>query len=134
MEVEPGDAINQLGPIAVFVLVGMRIISIPVGFAIAVIVRRMLPAVNAITAALFAGYAVGFTVIFVVLLRILPELAWYDCAAISLVVTAGLVFFVAYVIKRTLYAHEAELKRDQAFTVFEEDQRGKPKNLRRRKR
>jgi hypothetical protein len=134
MNIEPGDAINNLGPIALFVLVGMRIISIPVGFAIAVIVRRMLPAVNAITAALFAGYAVGFVVLFVAMMQLFPTLAWYDSAAISLVVTAGIVFFAAYAIKRTLYARETELKRDQAFRVFDEDQRQKPKNLRRRKR
>lgn len=131
---EPGEAVNQLGPIALFVLIGMRIISIPVGFLIAVLVRRMLPAVNAITAAVFAGYAVGFVVLFVIMMQLFPALAWYDSAAISLVVTAGIIFFIAYAIKRSLYAHETTLKRDMAFSVFDEDQRQKPKNLRRRKR
>lgn len=120
--------------VALIVVFFLRILPIIIGFGVAIAVRRMMPMVNVLTVSIFAGYAVGFVVLAVILTRLSPTLQWYDAASISLVITAGIVFFVAYLIRRTLYGREPTLKSELSFTVFDEDQRGKPKNLRRRKR
>lgn len=131
-ETASGVEILPLLPLIVFC--GLRIAGIIVGIGVAWVVRKMLPFVNAITAAIFAGYAVGFVILFVLLLRLFPEMLWYDAATISLVVTAGIIFFISLFIKRTLYAQKNTLARDQGFAVFGEDRKTRPKDLHKRKR
>lgn len=109
-------------------------VSIPIGIVVALIVRRIMPLVNLVAATLVAGYVVGVAVLFVILRRLFPEsaLGISGMFTISSVVAAGLVVVISYVLKRSLYAHEARLKQEQSFAVFGEDARDKPKNLRRR--
>lgn len=127
----PEESFNNLGPIMVFALFGLRILAIPGGMLVAFLVRRMMPFVNMITVGLAAGFLIGFVILFVVVRQLAPALGWYDAASISLVVTSGIVFFISYVIKRSLYAHAPKLADEQAFKVQGEDRRDRPKNLRR---
>jgi hypothetical protein len=122
----------NLGLIAFIVLVVLRILAIPVGFAIALAVRRMLPAVTLLRVTILASYLVTITILFALIERLLPALAWYDAASASIIIGAGIVFFAAYTLKRTLYAQAPRLSREEAFVIFGEDARDKPKNLRRR--
>jgi Na+/H+ antiporter NhaA len=93
-----------------------------------------MPLANIIVVGIFAGYVVGFVVLFAILRRLFADIAWYNAASISLVVTAGIVFTISYFIKRALYANAESLSAEHQFTVFGEDARDKPRNLRRRKR
>ncbi|MBL8162348.1 MAG: hypothetical protein JNJ61_10220 [Anaerolineae bacterium] len=131
---EPSNSIELLPMLPLIVFCGLRVAGIIVGIGVAWVVRKMLPFVNAITAAIFAGYAVGFVVLFAALLRLFPEMLWYDAATISLVVTAGIVFLISLLIKRTLYSQKDTLARDQGFAVFGEDRKARPKDLHKRKR
>jgi hypothetical protein len=131
---EGAGSISMLPLLPLIVFCGLRVAGIIVGIGVAWVVRKMLPFVNAITAAIFAGYAIGFVVLFVLLLRLFPEMLWYDAATISLVVTAGIVFFISLLIKRTLYAQKDVLARNQGFAVFGEDRRARAKDLHKRKR
>lgn len=131
---ESSNSVELLPLLPLIVFCGLRVAGIIVGIGVAWGVRKMLPFVSAITAAIFAGYAVGFVVLFAALLRLLPQMPWYDAATISLVVTAGIVFFISLLIKRTLYSHKDTLTRDQRFAVFGEDRKARPKDLHKRKR
>jgi hypothetical protein len=129
---ESEAAVDNLGIIVFVVLVVLRILAIPVGFAIALVVRRMLPAVSLLRVTILASYAITITVLFALIGRLMPALAWYDAAAASIIIAAGIVFFAAYALKRLLYAQAPRLSQEQAFVIFGEDARDKPKNLRRR--
>ena len=128
----PDESFKNLGPIMLFVIFGLRILSIPGGMLVFFLVRRMMPFVNMITVGIAAGFVVCFVVLYVVVRKMAPELGWYDAASISLVVTSGLIFFISYLVKRSLYAHADKLTDDQVFKVDGLDMRKRPKNLRRR--
>lgn len=130
---QPDESFANLGPIIIFTLVGLRIISIPIGLGVFILVRRMMSAFTVTTTSILAGYIVGFVLLFVFIRQLLP-LAWYDAASISLVVSAGIVIYITYLIKRSLFRRSAEIQTEAGFKVFGEDARGKSKNLRRRKR
>lgn len=127
----PEESFKNLPLIMVIAFVGLRIIAIPIGIAVAIAVRRISPSVTTVVIMIFAGYIVGFVVLFV-LLRQAFALFWYDAAAISLVVVAGIVFYLSYLVKRSLYARAAELKDDQAFKIFDEPVKGSRKKNRRK--
>lgn len=126
----PQETLNNL-PIIVIVLVAMRFIALPFGVIVAIVVRRISPAVTPIVMAIFSGYIIGFVVLFVILWQVLG-LVWYDAACISLVVTAGIVFYISYVVKRSLYARPALAKEDEVFMVFDEPVKGSHKKNRRK--
>jgi hypothetical protein len=128
----PEETFKNIGPVMLFVLIGLRFIAIPVGILVAVVVRRISPMVTSLIITVFAGYIVGFVVLFVVFHQVLP-LPWYDAASISLVLTAAIVFYISYVIKRSLFARAAELKDEQAFKIFDEPVKGGPRKKHRRK-
>jgi hypothetical protein len=92
----------------------------------------MMPAVTLLRVTILASYLVTITILFALIERLLPALAWYDAASASIIIGAGIVFFAAYTLKRTLYAQAPRLSREEAFVIFGEDARDKPKNLRRR--
>ena len=124
---DPGSiAVSMLALLCVFAL------CVPLGFLLSLVVKRMMPLVGITSAALTAGYIVGFVVLYVLLGQLIPSLAWYNAASISMVVSAGIVFFIAYSVRRALFARSAELRDEQAFKVQDEDVRNRPKNLRRR--
>ena len=129
----PEESFKNMGPIAIFIVIGLRIVAIPIGIGVAIIVRRISPMVTSIIAAIFAGYIVGFVILFYVIWQVI-HLHWYDAASISLVVTAAIVFYVSYVIKRRLFHNVDTIKDDQVFNIFGEPVKGKPKIVRRRKR
>jgi hypothetical protein len=122
-----------MGPIVLFALIGLRIISIPIGVGVFILIRRMMPAVTVTSVSIIAGYIVGVVVLFV-LIRQVFGLIWYDTASISLVITAGVVFYITYTIKRSLFKPSRSMEAETGFKVFGEDAKQKPKNLRRRKR
>lgn len=119
---------------ALLTFIGLTCAAVPIGAVVAIMVRRTMPLANMITAGIITGYMVGFVVLFAILRRWFTEMAWYNAASISLVVTTGVVFMVIFFIRRALYARAEALSAEQQFTVFGEDSRDKPKNLRRRKR
>jgi len=128
------DNLSNLGPIMVFAIFGLRIIAIPVGIAVFWLVRRMMPAVNPITMSIFAGFVIGFAVLFAAL-RVFgwETVGLYDAAAISLIVASVVVLAAAYSIKR--YVTETAPPADaQDFGVWGESARNRPRNLRRHKR
>ncbi len=117
----------------VIAFIGLRIIAIPIGIAVAIVIRRISPAVTSAVVAIFAGYIIGFVVLFV-LLRQAFALIWYDAAAISLIVVAGIVFYISYMVKRSLYpASAAQIKEDQTFKIFDEPVKGSRKKNRRKR-
>jgi hypothetical protein len=128
----PEQSVGNLLLTTILTLLGLFCVAVPIGVLVALLVRRTMPLVNMITVGVFAGYTVGFVVLFAVLRRLFVEMAWYNAASISLVVTAGIVFVISYFIKRSLYAEALSV--EQQFSVFGEDARDKPRNLRRRKR
>lgn len=119
---------------ALITFMGMTCVAVPIGVVIAIMIRRTMPFANMITASILAGYIVGFVVLFALLRRLFAEMAWYNAASVSLVITTTMVFVAIYFIKRALFAKAEALSAEQKFTVFGEDARDKPKNLRRRKR
>jgi|FLYN01.1.fsa_nt_gi hypothetical protein len=126
--------LDNLGPIMIVTLFGLRILAIPVGFAVFWLVRRMMPVVTAITTALMAGFVIGFVVLF----SALRVFAWeavglYDAAAIALVVTSALVLVIAYGVKQYI-TRTAPPSDAQEFGVWGESARSRPRNLRRIKR
>ncbi len=128
------DNLSNLGPIMVFALFGLRILAIPVGFAVFWLVRRMMPAVNPITVSIVAGFIIGFALLFTAL----RVLAWetiglYDAAALSLIASSLVVLVVAYSVKRYV-AQTAPPDDAQDFGVWGESARSRAKNLRRHKR
>jgi hypothetical protein len=134
------SAFDNLNPIALFGGCIIPIIATPVGFFVALAVRRTAPLVNVLTTTILAAYIVSTVMLFVLLRRLIPEtaLSMPGAATISFVVSAGLVFFVTYAIHRRLFSQQAALKaahrEEQTFSVYGEDVRGKAKNQRRRKR
>lgn len=128
------DNLQNLGPIMVFALVGLRILAIPIGMAVFWLVRRMMPVVTLITVAIMAGFVIGFFV----LLAVLRVFAWetvglYDAAAISLVVTSAVVLSIAYSVKRYI-TQTAPPPDTHDFGVWGESARQRPKNMRHKKR
>jgi ABC-type sugar transport system permease subunit len=128
------DALQNLGPIMTFVYLGLPPLSLPIGFVIALIVRRMMPVFNLMLIAIMAGYSVIATIIFVIVQRLFFQdiSGIAAAAAISLILAMVVILVIAYSIKRILFADEKRLKEEQSFSVFGEDAREKPKNLRRR--
>jgi hypothetical protein len=128
------DNLSNLGPIMVFTLVGLRILAIPIGIVVFWLVRRMMPAVNAITIGILVGSVMGFVALFGLLRRFAWEtVGLYDAAAIALVVTSALVFIITFSVKRFL-AQTAPPPDAEDFAIWGESARERPKNLRRTKR
>jgi hypothetical protein len=118
----------------IFTLFGLRILAIPVGFAVFWLVRRMMPAVNAVTISIVVGSTLGFIAMFGLLRRFAWEtVGLYDAAAISLVVTAALTLAITYGVKRYI-AQTAPPADAVDFGVWDESARDRPKNLHRVKR
>jgi flagellar biogenesis protein FliO len=125
---------DNLGAITIFVLVGLRILAIPVGVAAFWLVRRMMPVVTPISVAIVGGFIVGFFVLLAALQVFASQtIAFYDAAAISLVVSSALVLVVTYSVKRFMQTH-APPPDVEDFAVWGESARGRQKNLRRTKR
>jgi hypothetical protein len=115
-----------------FVAIGLRFVAIPIGIAVAIVVRRISPAVTSVVVAIFAGYIVGFVILFVILNQAL-SLEWYDAAAISLIVVAGIVFYISYLVKRSITVPVSKQQKDiEVFTIFDEPVKGSRKKRRRK--
>lgn len=125
---------DNLGPIMIFTMFGLRILAIPVGLAVFWLVRHMMPAVNANTIGILVGTALGFVALFGALRRFAWEtVGLYDAAAISLVVTSALVLVITYGVKRYI-TQTAPPPDSEDFAVWGESARDRPRNLRRAKR
>jgi len=126
--------LDNLGPIMIFTLVGLRILAIPVGIVVFWLVRRMMPMVTPITVAIMAGFVIGFTALFAALrLAAWEQVGLYDAAAIALVVSSALVLVVTFSVKRYL-TQTAPPPDAEDFAVWGESARGRPKNMRRTKK
>jgi hypothetical protein len=118
-------------PAVFLVLVAMRLIAIPFGIGVAIIVRRLSPMVTSVIVAIFAGYIVGFVVLFFILWQ-LVGLPWYDAASISMVVSSAIVAYISYIVKKSLRAPSVEQKEGQIFEIFGEPVKGSRKKRRRK--
>jgi glucan phosphoethanolaminetransferase (alkaline phosphatase superfamily) len=126
----PEETVANL-PAVLIILIAMRVIAVPFGILVFIIVRRISPMVTSVIISIFAGYIIGFVVLFTILWQ-LTGLAWYDSAAISLVVVAGIVTYISYVVKKSLFAHAVEQKDEQAFKIFGEPVKGNRRKNRRK--
>jgi len=132
------DAFNNLTPIMLFVICILPMVATPIGFGIALLVRRLMPIVNILSTTIVAAYVVCVVILFVVLRRLFADnaLNLYGAAVTSLIVAAGVVFVLVYAIRRKLVADESALRtaqqEEQAFAVFGEDVRARRKKLRRK--
>jgi hypothetical protein len=111
-------------------------IATPIGFLVAILVRRMMPLANALLAAVVAGYVVSVVILFVILRALFrdDQLNMYAALAASMIVSAGIVFSLAYIIRRVIISRAPSLTAAEKFAVFGEDLRAKPKSARRHKR
>ncbi len=126
--------LDNLGPIMVFTLVGLRILAIPVGIVVFWLVRRMMPMVNVVTIAILVGAVMSFIALFGLLRRVAWEtVGLFDAAAIALVVTAALVLVITFSVKRYL-VQTAPPPDAEDFAVWGESARERPKNFRRTKK
>jgi hypothetical protein len=135
MELDTSGLKEKLTAVFVFWLF-LSFIAIPIGFVVSRLVRRTLPMVRILVAVILAGYIVGAVILFVLIRRLFPDsvLGLYSAMTVSVVVSGGIIFAAAYIIRRILIERAPKLSADQAFVIFGEDARDKPKSARRHKR
>jgi ABC-type sugar transport system permease subunit len=130
------SSLNTTLTIVFFFMLFLGFIATPIGFVVALLVRRMMPLVNVLLAAIVAAYVVGVVVIFVILRALFTDerLNVYAALTGSVIASAGIVFAIAYIIHRIIISRAPSLTAEEKFAVFGEDLRAKPKSARRHKR
>jgi hypothetical protein len=133
-----GQPFSELNPVILVAGCILPVIATPIGLVVAFLVRRFMPVVNVLMAAILAGYIVSVVILFTLIYRALPDSSFnlYGAALISLVLAAGIIVALVYIIQRRLFAQAAQLqakvKEEHVFSVGGEDVRDKRKNLRRK--
>ena len=129
--VDLGGMAQQLGPIIAFIIFGSLFVAVPIGLMVGLLVRHTRPIVTPLNVALLGGYIVIVVILFVVLRRV-AEFSLYTALAASVVISAGIIFAIALMLRRYLRTHTPDATIDQDFSVFGEDIRDKRKNLRKK--